>query len=38
MKFLIDMPVSPELVNLLAKRGHAAVHAQDIGLAAKGKS
>lgn len=33
MKFLIDMPVSPELVKTLEKRGHAAVHAQDAGLA-----
>jgi len=33
MKFLIDMPVSPKLVKTLEQRGHAAVHAQEIGLA-----
>lgn len=33
MKFLIDMPVSPELVKTLTKHGHAAVHARDAGLA-----
>lgn len=33
MKFLIDMPVSPELVKLLVTRGQDAVHAQEIGLA-----
>ncbi len=33
MKFLIDMPVSPALVDWLKARGHEGVHAQDIGLA-----
>ncbi len=33
MKFLIDMPISPTLVNWLSERGHEAAHAQDIGLA-----
>ncbi len=33
MKFLIDMPCSPTLVDWLGSRGHDAVHAQDIGLA-----
>ena len=32
MKFLIDMPVSPELVPWLKGQGHEAVHAQAIGL------
>ena len=32
MKFLIDMPASPELVPWLQERGHEAVHAQDINL------
>lgn len=32
MKFLIDMPASPELVHWLEEKGHEAVHAQDIGL------
>ncbi len=32
MKFLIDMPLSPELANWLAQRGHDAVHAVLIGL------
>lgn len=32
MKFLIDMPVSPELVPWLKEQGHEAVHAQAVGL------
>jgi len=32
MKFLIDMPASPELVPWLEEKGHEAVHVQDIGL------
>jgi predicted nuclease of predicted toxin-antitoxin system len=32
MKFLIDMPVSPALVDWLKERGHEGVHARDIGL------
>lgn len=32
MKFLIDMPASPELVPWLQERGHEAVHAKDINL------
>ncbi len=38
MKFLIDMPASPTLVLWLSSRGHDAVHAQEIGLAAVGDS
>jgi predicted nuclease of predicted toxin-antitoxin system len=38
MKFLIDMPVSPTLVDWLGTRGHAALHVQDIGLTAAGDS
>lgn len=33
MKFLIDMPLSPELAVWLAEQGHDTVHALDIGLA-----
>ncbi len=32
MKFLIDMPLSPALVEWLEQRGHEAVHAAHIGL------
>lgn len=32
MKFLIDMPASPELVPWLQEKGHEAVHAKDINL------
>jgi predicted nuclease of predicted toxin-antitoxin system len=32
MKFLIDMPLSPDLVNWLAQRHHEAVHALHLGL------
>lgn len=32
MKFLIDMPASPELIPWLQERGHEAVHALDINL------
>ncbi len=32
MKFLVDMPVSPEIVRWLTENGHDAVHASEIGL------
>lgn len=32
MKFLVDMPLSPELVNWLVREGHDAVHALEMGL------
>lgn len=32
MKFLIDMPLSPELAAWLRERGHDALHATDLGL------
>lgn len=32
MKFLVDMPLSPELATWLVRLGHDAVHAGDIGL------
>jgi predicted nuclease of predicted toxin-antitoxin system len=32
MKFLIDMPLSPELANWLNQQGHDAVHASKVGL------
>ncbi len=32
MKFLLDMPVPPGLVDWLAGRGHEAVHASALGL------
>ncbi len=32
MKFLIDMPLSPELAIWLVQQGHDAVHALDLGL------
>jgi len=32
MKFLIDMPLSPELANWLNQQGHDAVHASKAGL------
>lgn len=32
MKFLIDMPVSPDAARWLSEKGHDAVHASDIGL------
>lgn len=33
MKFLIDMPLSPQLAQWLIRQGHDAVHASAIGLA-----
>ncbi len=33
MKFLIDMPLSPQLAVWLKEQGHSAVHAIDVGLA-----
>ena len=33
MKFLVDMPLSPELAVWLAREGHDAVHASEVGLA-----
>ena len=33
MRFLIDMPISPLLVELLEAEGHSAIHAAHIGLA-----
>jgi predicted nuclease of predicted toxin-antitoxin system len=33
MKFLIDMPLSPALVNWLIERGHVAIHATAANLA-----
>jgi predicted nuclease of predicted toxin-antitoxin system len=33
LKFLIDMPVTPQAVNRLIAAGHQAVHAASIGLA-----
>jgi predicted nuclease of predicted toxin-antitoxin system len=33
MKFLIDMPLSPELALWLAHQSHDAVHALELGLA-----
>lgn len=32
MKFLVDMPVSPQLARWLKEKGYDAVHASDIGL------
>ncbi|MBA3070670.1 MAG: hypothetical protein FP829_00595 [Nitrospirae bacterium] len=32
MKFLVDMPASPQLVKWLNEKGYDAVHASDIGL------
>ena len=32
MKFLLDMPVSPSLIDVLHTRGHEALHADRIGL------
>jgi predicted nuclease of predicted toxin-antitoxin system len=32
MKFLVDMPLSPELAAWLVQHGHDAVHALDVGL------
>lgn len=32
MKFLIDMPLSPELAMWLVEQGHDAVHALEVGL------
>jgi predicted nuclease of predicted toxin-antitoxin system len=32
MKFLVDMPLSPELANWLTQQGHDAVHAFSTGL------
>jgi predicted nuclease of predicted toxin-antitoxin system len=31
MRFLVDMPVSPSLLQLLRARGHEGVHAHEIG-------
>ena len=33
MKFLVDMPLSPELAVWLRNRGHDALHATEMGLA-----
>ena len=33
MRFLIDMPLSPDLAVWLRSRGHEAVHATELGLA-----
>ena len=33
MKFIIDMPLSPQLTEWLTARGHDAVHALNVGLA-----
>ena len=33
MKFLIDMPASPELIPWLQEKGHEAIHAKDVNLA-----
>ncbi len=33
MRFLVDMPLSPGLVEFLTELGHDAVHASDMGLA-----
>ena len=35
MKFLVDMPVTPQAVAHLGAKGHDAVHASAIGLRAK---
>ncbi len=32
MKFLIDMPVSPQIATWLIEKGHDAVHASNVGL------
>src|SRR2546425_6149603 len=32
MRFLVDMPLSPELAAWLDQSGHEAVHAADVGL------
>ncbi len=32
MRFLIDMPISPSIVQWLQRQGHNAVHASEIGL------
>ena len=32
MKFLVDMPLSPELAGWLARQGHDAIHAGGVGL------
>ncbi len=32
MKFLVDMPLSPELAVWLVRQGHDAVHASEVGL------
>ena len=33
MRFLVDMPLSPELAKWLVRQGHDAVHALEVGLA-----
>ena len=33
MKFLIDMPASPELIPWLQEKGHEAIHVKDVNLA-----
>jgi predicted nuclease of predicted toxin-antitoxin system len=33
VKFLVDMPLSPELAAWLRRRGHDALHAAELGLA-----
>ena len=35
MRFLVDMPVTPQAVTHLQAKGHDAVHASTVGLAAK---
>jgi len=32
MKFLVDMPASPQLARWLSEKGYDAVHASDVGL------
>ncbi len=38
MKFLIDMPLPPQLAEWLTETGHDAVHASDVGLNSAGDS
>ena len=32
MKFLVDMPISPDAARSLIEKGHDATHASDVGL------
>ena len=32
MKFLVDMPISPDAARWLIEKGHDATHASDVGL------